>query len=170
MVFCLENQKDWTQFLPWAEYAHSSLKQTNIQPHSSHRFRYWDTSLHSSPGSPSYQHTSHRSVVPTEWASLGVHPQCLEQVAQRYKRFANKHRGKTPVYIPSDRVWVSTKDWVFQNVENCLSYVRFLLTVTHDTEALSSPLFIFEMQGAPISPHARPFTPKLLRLQVRPNR
>ncbi len=108
-AYCHNHQNSWNQYLPWAEYAQNSLRQstTGLTP--------FQCVLGFQP--PLFPWTGERSEVPAVdywfreservWDSAHVH---IQQAVQRHKFYADARRSTNPVYQPGDRVWLSTRD------------------------------------------------------------
>ncbi len=108
-AYCHNHQNSWNQYLPWAEYAQNSLRQstTGLTP--------FQCILGFQP--PLFHWTGERSEVPAVdywfreservWDSSHVH---LQQAVRRHKFYADARRSTNPVYQPGDHVWLSTRD------------------------------------------------------------
>ncbi len=108
-TYCHSNQHSLSHFLPWAEYAQNSLKQTTtgLTP--------FQCILGLQP--PLFPWTEEPSDVPAVdhwfreservWDSAHIH---LQQAVRRHKAFADARRSNAPIYRPGDKVWLSTRD------------------------------------------------------------
>ncbi len=107
-AYCHDNQHSWNRFLPWAEYAQNSLRQTTtgLTP--------FQCILGYQP--PLFPWTEEPSDVPAVdhwfraservWDSAHIQ---LQQAVRRHKSFADARRSHAPAYPPGDRVWLSTR-------------------------------------------------------------
>uniref|UniRef100_A0A3Q2NMV8 Integrase catalytic domain-containing protein n=1 Tax=Fundulus heteroclitus TaxID=8078 RepID=A0A3Q2NMV8_FUNHE len=103
------NPSDWSQYLPWIEYAHNShvSTATGISP--------FEASLGYQPplfpseekqiAVPSVHHHIHRCR--QFWTQTN---QALLRTAEQNHRFADCRRTPAPQYHPGQRVWLSTRD------------------------------------------------------------
>ncbi len=108
-TFCHGRQNSWNQFLGWAEYAQSSLRQssTGLTP--------FQCVLGFQP--PLFPWSGEPSDVPAVdyWfrESVGVwdatHHQ-LQQAVRRQRMAADVRRSASPEYQPGQKVWLSTRD------------------------------------------------------------
>ncbi len=107
--YCSNDQHSWSRFLPWAEYAQNSLRQstTSLTP-----FQFI---LGYQP--PLFSWTEEPSEVPAVdywfreservWDSAHIH---LQRAVRRHKFFADVRQSDPPPFQPGDRVWLSTRD------------------------------------------------------------
>ncbi|KAK3512021.1 hypothetical protein QTP70_027617 [Hemibagrus guttatus] len=108
-AYCHDHQHDWSQYLPWAEYAQNSLRQesTKLTP--------FQCILGYQP--PLFPWSAKLSEVPTidhwfreserVWESAHVH---LQWAVRRQKVQADVRRHDTPLYHSGDKVWLCTRD------------------------------------------------------------
>uniref|UniRef100_A0A671LNT8 Integrase catalytic domain-containing protein n=1 Tax=Sinocyclocheilus anshuiensis TaxID=1608454 RepID=A0A671LNT8_9TELE len=108
-AYCHDDQHSWSRFLPWAEYAQNSLRQstTGLTP--------FQCILGYQP--PLFPWTGEPSEVPAVdhwfrvservWDSAHLH---LQRAVRRHKAFADARRTSTPTYHPGEKVWLSTRD------------------------------------------------------------
>ncbi len=112
-AYCQRDQHSWSRFLPWAEYAQTSLRQnsTGLTP--------FQCMLGYQP--PLFSWSGELSKVPAVdywfrerervWDS--AHTQ-LQRAVRRQKRFANACHSYSnvaaPTYHPGQRVWLSIRD------------------------------------------------------------
>ncbi len=98
-AYCHDNQRSWNRFLPWAEYAQNSLKQTTtgLTP--------FQCTLGYQP--PLFPWTEEPSDIPAvdHWFRVSkrvwdsAHVQ-LQQAVRRHKTYADACRSSTPIYHP----------------------------------------------------------------------
>ncbi len=104
-AYCHDNQHSWNCFLPWAEYAQNSLKQTTTGLTPFQCILGYQPPLFPWTEEPSDDHWFRaRERV---WDSAHVQ---LQQAVRRHKTYADARRSSTPVYRPRDKVWLSTRD------------------------------------------------------------
>ncbi|KAK3524535.1 hypothetical protein QTP70_029848, partial [Hemibagrus guttatus] len=108
-AYCHDHQHDWSQYLPWAEYAQNSLRQesTKLTP--------FQCILGYQP--PLFPWSAEPSEVPTVdhwfreservWGSAHVH---LQRAVRRQKVQADVRCRDAPLYHTDDKVWLSTRD------------------------------------------------------------
>lgn len=107
--YCHHNQKDWSFFLLWAEYAQNSLHKPPIcvmpfqcvlgfQP----PLFPWSREPSELPAINDWLQRSEET-----WNTAHVH---LQRAIHRVKEQADHHRRPSPVYTPGQWVWLSTKD------------------------------------------------------------
>ncbi len=107
--YCSNDQHSWIRFLPWAEYAQNSLRQstTGLTP--------FQCILGYQP--LLFPWTEEPSVVPAVdywfrerervWDSVHIH---LQRAVRRHKFFADIRRSEPHAFQPGNRVWLSTRD------------------------------------------------------------
>ncbi|KAI5609879.1 hypothetical protein C0J50_9363 [Silurus asotus] len=108
-TYCHQDQREWSRFLPWAEYAQNSLRQdtTGLTP--------FQCVLGFQP--PLFPWSDEPSNVPAVdhwfWESIrtweAAHTQ-LRRAIRETRRHADARRLEAPSYSPGDWVWLSTKD------------------------------------------------------------
>uniref|UniRef100_A0A1A8D4D5 Gypsy retrotransposon integrase-like protein 1 n=1 Tax=Nothobranchius kadleci TaxID=1051664 RepID=A0A1A8D4D5_NOTKA len=105
---CSSNPSRWSLELPWIEYAHNShvSSSTGLSP--------FEVSLGFQPclfpsefpssvvSIPQFLRSARRTWSATQKA--------LQRTADRNRRLADRHRRPAPVYVPGQRVWLSTRD------------------------------------------------------------
>ncbi|KAK7887257.1 hypothetical protein WMY93_026878 [Mugilogobius chulae] len=104
-----QNPSDWSQFLPWVEYAHNSLPAAAIG------MSPFECALGYLP--PMFPLQEKDIAVPSVkdhmrrcrqiWESSRA---ALLRTAERNRQIADRHRAPTPVYVPGQKVWLSAKD------------------------------------------------------------
>lgn len=103
------NPSTWSSYLPWVEYAHNSLvsSATGMSP--------FMVSLGFQP--PLFPEQELDLAVPSVQAHLkrcqGVWRAArgaLKRTATTNKRMADRHRRSAPVYLPGQKVWLSSRD------------------------------------------------------------
>ncbi len=110
--FCHQNQHGWNHFLPWAEYAHNSLRQqsTGLTPSQCQGYQLplfpWDGEPSEVPAVDFW--FREREMV---WDSGHVQ---LQQAVYRQKTHADARHLSAPPYQPGDKVWLSTQDICLQ--------------------------------------------------------
>lgn len=109
--YCARNQNDWTQYLPWAEYAHNYLR------HSANHLTPFQCVLGYQP--PLFP-TDALAVDTWFQQSKEVRAQVhrhLDHIATVNKHFTDHRRREAPVYHPGERVWLSIQD--IRNLPGC---------------------------------------------------
>ena len=108
-LYCHQNQDSWSQYLPWAEYAQNSLRQTTTGLNSFQCVLGYQPPLFPWSGEPSEFPAVNHWFQQSErvWDSAHVH---LQQAVRRHKEQADARRGPTPQYQPGQKVWLSTRD------------------------------------------------------------
>ena len=108
-AYCSSDQHDWSRYLPWAEYAQNSLKQstTGLTPFQcvlgyQPSLFPWSEEPSNIPAVDHWFRESERV-----WDSAHVH---LQQAVRRHKTFADVRRCPAPTFQPGELVWLSTKD------------------------------------------------------------
>jgi len=108
-AYCHDHQDNWSQYLPWAEYAQNSLRQetTGLTPFQcvlgyQPPLFPWTEALSEVPAIDHWFRESERV-----WDSAHIH---LQWAVRRHKATADTRRSTNPVYQPGDRVWLSTRD------------------------------------------------------------
>lgn len=104
-----QNPSDWSQYLPWVEYAHNTLPSaaTGMSP--------FECALGYLP--PLFPEQEVEIAVPSVqdhvrrcrniWRSARS---ALLRTAERNKHIADKHRSQTPTYQRGQKVWLAAKD------------------------------------------------------------
>ncbi|KAL0198415.1 hypothetical protein M9458_006955, partial [Cirrhinus mrigala] len=108
-AYCQDNQERWCQYLPWAEYAQNSLRQsaTGLTPFQcvlgfQPPLFPWNGESCEVPAVDFWFRESERV-----WESAHVH---LSRAVRRYQRHADAWRSQHHQYQPGDLVWLSTRD------------------------------------------------------------
>ncbi|KAL0150713.1 hypothetical protein M9458_054017, partial [Cirrhinus mrigala] len=108
-AYCQDNQERWCQYLPWAEYAQNSLRQsaTGLTPFQcvlgfQPPLFPWNGESCEVPAVDFWFRESERV-----WDSAHVH---LSRAVRRYQRHADARRSQHHQYQPGDLVWLSTRD------------------------------------------------------------
>lgn len=108
-TYCLDNQNDWVRFLPWVEYGQNSLRNssTNLTP--------FQCVLGFQPALYPWNPTTSNIQAVDSWfkRSEQVWEQAHQQLLsskERYRKQADRTRGKTPLLKTGERVWLSTRD------------------------------------------------------------
>ncbi len=107
--YCHQNQDNWSQFLPWAEYAQNSLRQSTT---GLTLFLGYQPPLFPWSGEPSEVPAVNHWFQQSErlWDSAHVH---LQQAVRRHKRQAYTRRTPTPRYQHGTSVFTClTISWV----------------------------------------------------------
>ncbi|KAI2648103.1 Transposon Tf2-8 polyprotein [Labeo rohita] len=108
-AYCQDNQERWCQYLPWAEYAQNSLRQsaTGLTPFQcvlgfQPPLFPWNGESCEVPAVDFWFRESERV-----WESAHVH---LSRAVRRYQRHVDARRSQHHQYQPGDLVWLSTRD------------------------------------------------------------
>ncbi|KAI2654750.1 Transposon Ty3-I Gag-Pol polyprotein [Labeo rohita] len=129
MLRCLvsQNPSSLSQQLSWVEYAHNSL------PVSAMGLSPFECSLGYQP--PIFSSLESEVAVPSAHAFVqrcrrawNRARQTLMKVGARTKAKADHHRSKPPVYVISQKVWLSSKNIPLRTVCNELAHQRCLVT------------------------------------------
>ncbi|KAK3546808.1 hypothetical protein QTP86_002917 [Hemibagrus guttatus] len=108
-AYCHNHQYDWSQYLPWAEYAQNSLCQKSTKPTPFQCILGYQPPLFPWSAEPSEVPTIDHCFRENErvWESAHVH---LQWAVRRQKVQADVFRRDAPLYHPGDKVWFSTRD------------------------------------------------------------
>ncbi|CAM4517213.1 unnamed protein product [Leuciscus chuanchicus] len=108
-TYCHEAQDRWNQYLPWAEYAQNSLRQTSTGLTPFQCVLGYQPPLFPWTGEPSDVPAVQHWFTESErvWDSAHVH---LQGAVRRFQQQADAHRRATPHYTPGQLVWLSTRD------------------------------------------------------------
>uniref|UniRef100_A0A8C7TQH1 Gypsy retrotransposon integrase-like protein 1 n=1 Tax=Oncorhynchus mykiss TaxID=8022 RepID=A0A8C7TQH1_ONCMY len=107
--YCQDRPGEWARYIPWAEMAQNSLRHssTNVSPfHCVLGYQPVLAPWHpSQTEAPAVEEWVQRSKV--TWRAV---QESLQQASGRQKRSADRHRSEAPVFVPGDRVWLSTRN------------------------------------------------------------
>ncbi|CAM4706099.1 unnamed protein product [Leuciscus chuanchicus] len=108
-TYCHEAQDRWNQYLPWAEYAQNSLRQTSTGLTPFQCVLGYQPPLFPWTGEPSDVPAVQHWFTESErvWDSAHVH---LQGAVRRFQQQADARRRATPHYTPGQLVWLSTRD------------------------------------------------------------
>uniref|UniRef100_A0A3Q2ZUK7 Integrase catalytic domain-containing protein n=1 Tax=Kryptolebias marmoratus TaxID=37003 RepID=A0A3Q2ZUK7_KRYMA len=133
--FTSTNPSDWSQYLPWVEYAHNShvSAATGLSPFEA-SLGYQPPLLNSDESLISVSSVCHhirrcRNV----WR---IATDALNHTSLRNKRFADRKRIPAPAYEPGQKVWLSTKNVHLKSMSKKLS-PRFI--GPFEVESIISP-------------------------------
>ncbi len=100
-AYCHDNQHSWNHFLPWAEYAQNSLRQTTMGLTTFQCILAYQPPLFPWTGEPSDAPAVDHWFWVSErvWDSAHVH---LQQAVRRRKDFADARQSHVPVYRPGE--------------------------------------------------------------------
>ncbi|KAG1925681.1 retrotransposable element [Pimephales promelas] len=107
--YCHDHQDCWSRYLPWAENAQISLRQSTTGLTPFQCILGFQPPLFPWSGEPSSVPAVHHWFQTSErvWDSAHVH---LQQAVRRHKSQADARRSSTPQYQPRQLVWLSTRD------------------------------------------------------------
>lgn len=107
--YCHGHQHTWSRYLPWAEYAQNSLRQSTTGLTPFQCVLGFQPPLFPWSGEPSEVPAVNYWFQESErvWDSAHVH---LQGAVRRHKIQADIHRAVTPTYLPGQKVWLSTRD------------------------------------------------------------
>ncbi|KAL0157331.1 hypothetical protein M9458_048577, partial [Cirrhinus mrigala] len=108
-AYCSSNQHDWSRYLPWAEYAQNSLRQSTTGLTPFQCVLGYQPALFPWSGEPSNVPAVDHWFRESErvWDSAHVH---LQHAVRSHKIFADVRRRPAPTFQPGELVWLSTKD------------------------------------------------------------
>ncbi|XP_051516686.1 uncharacterized protein LOC127419376 [Myxocyprinus asiaticus] len=108
-MYCQQNQADWSRFLPWAEYAQTSIFKPSTKLTPFQCILGFQPPLFPWSGEPSDVPAVNDWFQCSEavWDQAHVHQQCA---INRGKEQADHHRCPSPNYVPGQWMWLSTRD------------------------------------------------------------
>ncbi|KAG1929978.1 retrotransposable element [Pimephales promelas] len=107
--YCHDHQDCWSRYLPWAEHAQNSLRQTTTGLTPFQCILGYQHPLFPWSGEPSDVPAVHHWFQTSErvWDSAHTH---LQRAVRRHQNQANLRRTDAPHYLPGQLVWLSTRD------------------------------------------------------------
>uniref|UniRef100_A0A8K9V225 Gypsy retrotransposon integrase-like protein 1 n=1 Tax=Oncorhynchus mykiss TaxID=8022 RepID=A0A8K9V225_ONCMY len=107
--YCQDRPGEWARYIPWAEMAQNSLRHssTNVSP--------FQCVLGYQPVLAPWHPSQTEAPAVEEWVQRSKETwravqESLRQASGRQKRSADRHRSEAPVFVPGDRVWLSTRN------------------------------------------------------------
>lgn len=108
-TYCHQYQDSWNQYLPWAEYAQNSLRQSTTGLTPFQCILGYQPPLFPWSGEPSEVPAVDFWFHQSEGVWDSAHVQ-LQQAVRRHKTQADRRRLRTPIYQPGQKVWLSTRN------------------------------------------------------------
>uniref|UniRef100_A0A674DEN5 Gypsy retrotransposon integrase-like protein 1 n=1 Tax=Salmo trutta TaxID=8032 RepID=A0A674DEN5_SALTR len=107
--YCQDRPGEWARYIPWAELAQNSLR------HSSTNLSPFQCVLGYQPVLAPWHQSQTEAPAVEEWVQRSKETwravqESLKQASGRQKRSADRHRSEAPVFVPGDRVWLSTRN------------------------------------------------------------
>uniref|UniRef100_A0A673W8Q5 Gypsy retrotransposon integrase-like protein 1 n=1 Tax=Salmo trutta TaxID=8032 RepID=A0A673W8Q5_SALTR len=107
--YCQDRPGEWARYIPWAELAQNSLR------HSSTNMSPFQCVLGYQPVLAPWHRSQTEAPAVEDWVQHSKETwravqDSLKEASGRQKRSADRHRSEAPVFVPGDRVWLSTRN------------------------------------------------------------